>query len=309
MNIGVTGGAGFIGSHIVDKLVQSGHNVTIFDLTDSKRTDASFIKLNILDRIDCNEKFKNFDVVFHLAAVSDVNYAIRNKSLTLDLNIKGTSNVLEACEYNKVKRMIFASTEWVYSGLENPNVVADEEQNLNPKKMDHVYSSTKFIGENIIQEYCKYIDLNYTILRFGIPYGERGRPGTVFYNFINNILESKDINIYGSGKQYRNFIYVKDLAEGCMAALSEKAENEIFNLSGSSQISIKDIAEKLKKVSEKSFHIQYIESRNEDFKGVTVSIKKAKELLNWVPRTEIDDGLLKYYKHLEDAKRSLPQIT
>lgn len=305
MNIGVTGGAGFIGSHLIDQLVKDGHNVTVFDKCKANRKDVRHVNIDILSKQDCIKNFKDIEVMYHLAAVSDVNIAIKNRNLTVALNISGTINVLEACEENCVDRIIFASTEWVYSGLENNNDIAHEGQNLRLDKMGHIYTSTKYIAESIVESYCRSSNLNYSILRFGIPYGPRGRNGTVFFNFINNILEGKSIKVFGTGEQYRNFIYIEDLAEGCIAALSSEAKNEIINLSGAKQITINQIAIMLKEISKHPVKIEYIDIRQEDFKGVEVSNNRAKILLNWEPKTSLEEGLTKYYDYMVE-KSSVP---
>jgi len=297
MNILVTGGNGFIGSHVVDKLKNSGHNVTIYDLAKPYTKNLNHINADILDQNKLSESTKDIDVIYHLAAVSNVNKAYEDPTKCINLNSTGTINVLEAARKNNVKRIIFASTVWVYAGTKEENV--DETSPFHMPGAGHIYTSTKIAGELYCHDYKELYGQDFTILRYGIPYGPRARETTVIPIFVRKAINKEPLTINGSGKQYRNFVYVEDLAEGNVLALKEAAKNQIYNLDGTIPITIKEVAEAIKSILG-NVKIVHKEAREGDYKGKTVSSEKAKRDLGWEPKTDFLEGMKKYinwYKH------------
>jgi len=286
----VTGGTGFIGSHVVDQLLLQDHETTVLDQRKPERDDVRYIDCDILDLDGLTKSFKDIDVVYHLAAVSNVNNVYKKPINSVEINSTGTVKVLEAARKADVSRVIFASTEWVYSGLTTEEIIT-EETLLKPT--EHLYSATKIASEYYCVSYWELYQVAFTVLRYGIPYGPRARSGTVFPIFVGNALKGKPLFIFGKGDQFRQFLYVTDLAIGNVAALNEKAKNQIYNITGIEKITVKRIAETIQQLID-NVEIIYKEARPGDYKGVTISIEKAKKDLKWEPKVSFKEGLRNY---------------
>lgn len=292
MNVGVIGGSGFIGSHVVDKLIEHGHEVTVFDIMKPHRNDVRHIYIDITDLSKTTVALTgDSDAVYLLAAMADVNDVYKNPVEAGVVNIIGVANVLEAARRNEIDRVILASTVWVY-GLSSETEV-DESTPLHIEKADHVYTSSKIAAELYCHSYKKLYGQNFTILRYGIPYGPRARGGTVVAIFVRKALNGEPLTIFGDGSQYRNFIYVEDLAEGNVAALKDVAKNQTYNLEGMRPITVKEVAETVKKLIG-DVEIEYKEERPGDFEGKRVSAEKAKIELGWVPKVDFEEGVRRY---------------
>jgi UDP-glucose 4-epimerase len=290
MKVLVTGGSGFIGSHIIDQLIEKKHEVTNLDLVPSHRTDINYVNCSILDIEGLVKAFKDIEIVYHLAAVSNVNNVYQAPIESVDINSTGTVKILEAARQANVKRVIFASTEWVYSGLITDQFITED---MLLKPTEHLYSATKIASEYFCVSYWELYKMPYTILRYGIPYGPRARRGTVFPIFVGNALKGLPLSILGKGDQFRQFIYISDLATGNVAALSDKAKNQTYNITGAEKITVKMIAEKIQELIE-NVQIIYKESRPGDYQGVNISIEKAKKDLEWKPKVPFKEGLKLY---------------
>ena len=294
MNVGVIGGSGFIGSHVVDKLIEQGHEVTVFDIMKPHRNDVRHIYIDITDLSKAAVALTGgYDAIYLLAAMADVNDVYKNPVVAGEVNILGVANVLEAARQNEIGRVIFASTVWVY-GLSSEREV-DECTPLHVDKADHVYTSSKIAAELYCHSYQKLYGLNFTILRYGIPYGPRARGGTVIAIFVRNALNGEPLTISGDGSQYRNFIYVDDLAAGNVAALKDVAKNQTYNLEGMRPITVKEVAETVKKLIG-DVEIENMAGRPGDFEGKTVSAGKAKRELDWEPEVDFEEGVRRYIK-------------
>jgi len=292
MNIGVIGGSGFIGSHVVDKLLEQGHEVTVFDIMKPHRDDIRHIYIDITDLSKtCVALTGAYDVVYMLAAMADVNDVYKNPVEAGEVNILAVANVLEAARRSGIGRVILASTVWVYEMAEEEKV--DEDVPLALSKTKHVYTASKVAAELYCHAYQKLYGQNFTILRYGIPYGPRARGGTVIAIFVRKALNGEPLTIFGDGLQYRNFIYVEDLAEGNVAALKDVAINQTYNLEGIRPITIKEIAETVKKLIG-NVTIEYKEARPGDYGGAIVSAAKAKEELGWEPKVDFEEGMRRY---------------
>jgi len=298
MNILVTGGSGFIGSNLVDKLIERGHRVRVFDLIPPHRKDAEFFHGDLLDMAAIMDAMKDVDIVYHLAAVSNVDLAKNNPILCVRVNSEGTIHVLEAARRTGVRRVIYASTVWVYENCKDD--VCTEESPLGPPS--HLYTSTKLQGEFYCQNYQKMYGIDYTILRYGIPYGPRGRKETVIPIFVEKALKSEPLSIQGTGEQYRYFLYIEDLAEGNVSALNDIATNKTYNLEGKEKVTIKSIAENIQKILG-NVKIEFIEARKADFPGRVVCAEKAKRELGWEARTPFEEGIRKYIEWYKDQMK------
>src|SRR5689334_15635679 len=206
-----------------------------------------------------------------------------------ELNSRGTLNVLDAARELGVKRVVYASTIWVYSDVEGDS--ADEETPL--KAPAHLYSATKLAGELYCRSYAELYGLEYTILRFGIPYGPRARPAAVIPMFVNKALAGDPLTLAGGGKQTRRFVYVEDLAEGCVAGLAPDAAGRIYNLVSDEDTAICDIAEQVQQIFG-NVEIIHTEGRAGDFKGAEVSGTRAATELGWTAKTPFNEGVRKY---------------
>lgn len=291
MKVAVIGGSGFIGSHVVDKLLEANHDVTVFDIMRPHREDVRHIFLDLFDfhRVAI-ALAGNYEAIYLLAAVANVNDVFKNPLETALLNFQGTVNVLEAVR-RYGGRLIFASTVWVY--MLGEKVEVTEDTPLLVQNVNHPYTASKVAAELYIQSYNKIYGLEFTILRYGIPYGPRGREGTVITNFIKRALRKEPLIIHGDGSQYRNFIYVEDLAEGNVAALQEIARNKIYNLEGMRPITIREVAETISKVFG-GIPIEFREARAGDFVGRISSNAKAWQELKWKPKVDLEEGVKKY---------------
>lgn len=292
MNIGVIGGSGFIGSHVVDKLMAYGHEVTVFDIKKPHRGDVAHIHIDITDLSKTAVALTgDYDVVYLLAAMADVNDVYRNPVEATQVNILGVTNVLEAARRSNISRIILASTTWVYELAAAGNV--DEDSSFYVERANHVYTTQKVAAELLCHSYHQTYGQEFTILRYGIPYGPRARGGTVLAIFVKRAFDGEPLTILGDGKQYRNFIYVEDLAEGNVAALKDVAVNQTYNLEGKRPVTVREVAETVQKLVGE-VDIEYKEVRAADFSGSTVSFEKARQELGWEPKVDFEEGAKKY---------------
>ena len=291
MKIAVTGGSGFIASHVVDHLLSAGHEVVVIDhRVRPHRDDVQFEDIDVLSLSALIQATAGCDFIFHLAAVSNVNYAHKYPVYTVDLNINGTANVLEAARLNGVKRVFFASTVWIYTGTRGHGSLTEDEPFHLPDA-GHIYTTSKIASEMIIHNYWQLYRQPFTILRYGIPYGPRMREELVIPIFIRKALKGEPIVIQGDGSQYRNYVYIEDLARAHLLALNQKAENQVYNLEGSRRISIADIAQTINRVLGGGIQIKYVPARPGDYAGKEVSAQKIRDELGWEPRIDFEEGM------------------
>jgi UDP-glucose 4-epimerase len=296
----VTGGEGFIGSHIVDKLRDKGIEVRVYDLAiPTHRKDIEYYQASLLDFDALRFAMNGMDIVFHLGAIADVKDVFEEPHYSEAINVRGTINVLEAARKNEnVKRVIYGSTTWVYSDTKGN--ILDEDAPLGAPS--HIYTATKIASEYYCQCYSKLYNLPVTILRYGIPYGPRAREGAVIPTFVKRALNGEPLTIAGDGSQYRKFVYVEDLAEGNVLALREIAKNKIYNLEGTEKISIRQIAETIQKILGK-VEIKYVEARPGDFSGKEILATRAKEELGWKPKVPFEEGVKRYIEWYKESQK------
>jgi UDP-glucose 4-epimerase len=292
MRVGVTGGAGFIGSHVVDALVGAGHDVTVIDPRPAHRSDVAHMAVSVLDEPAVAEATTGLDALLHLAAVADVNDVVRDPVAAVDLNVGGTARVLEAARQNGIGRVILASTVWVYSSVPAPDAAAvDESACFSLRAARHVYTSSKLAAEMLCHDYWNMYQLPFTVLRYGIPYGPRMRPSLVIPIFVRKALAGEPLTVAGDGTQHRKFVYVEDLARGHVLALNERSANQTYNLDGRETITILRIAETVLRLTGSQRPIQFVPARSGDYAGTEVSSEKARAELGWEPEIDFDEGM------------------
>ena len=277
-NILVTGGSGFIGSHIVDKLIDLQYKVRVLDIKEPHRNDIDFIQGSIVSKRDIEKSVKGIDAVFHFGGFSNIDLVKSHPLETVQLNIWGTTLLLEECYKKKVKRFILASSVYV-----------NEDKG-------HLYTASKRSAELVCASYNKLYKLPYTILQLATAYGPRSRNKDVISIFVECILNGKNIVIHGDGKQKRNFIFVEDLANGCVASLKQKGENKTFILAGKETISIKQLAKTIIKLTKNDIEINYnpSKSREDDYCGYVLNQDKFQKEIGWSPKVDIIEGIKKY---------------
>ncbi len=290
MRCAVTGGAGFIGSHVVDYLIQGGHEVVVLDhKAKPHRRDAESRDVDIRNLSALLAATEGCDFIFHLAAVSNVNEAAQQPLECIAVNIGGTANVLEAARQNGVKRVVFASTVWVYSGAYGDNF--NEDSPFFVPRAGYIYTSSKIAGELLIHDYWRLYKQPFTILRYGTPYGPRMRETLVIPIFLKKAFAGEALTVAGDGSQYRNFVYVEDLARAHLLMMSDKAENQTYNLEGRRKVTVREVAETIDRLLGGEVRIEYIPARLADYPGKQISIEKARRELGWEPMVDFEEGM------------------
>ena len=293
MKIAVTGGSGFIGSHVVDRLNAAGHEVTVIDTRPPHRVDVGYRDVDISDLPGLVRATTGCDAVFHLAAVSNVNDAHADPVGTMEINVTGTARVCDAARRNQIGRVILASTVWVYASAPGEGPLT-EDAPLAPTGTGHVYTASKVAAELTVSSFGDLYGLPYTILRYGIPYGPRMREELVIPRFMASARDGTRITIQGDGLQYRNYLYVEDLADAHVLALTAAGANQVFNLEGPAPVSIRDVAETARALVNPQTKIEYVAARPGDYAGREISAAKAGALLGWTPTTSFDEGMRRY---------------
>lgn len=294
MKVLVTGGAGFIGSHIVDKLIKMNYEVVVVDnlSTGNKNnlnSNALFYRMDITDN-KLNDIFLNEkpQYVIHLAAQVSVPYSLKNPLLDCRSNIIGTLNLLECCKNNNVEKLIYSSSAAVYG---EPQYLPVDE--LHPVFPQSNYGISKHAAEMYIKGYSGIYGLNYIILRYSNVYGPRQESkseGGVIAIFTENILGNKPLVILGSGEQTRDFIFVNDVADANIAALTT-AENQIINISTNTSTSINSLIKVCENILGNKINPNYSEGLPGDIFTSVLDNTKAKQLLGWYPKHSLVDGL------------------
>lgn len=300
MKICVTGGSGFIGSHLVQKLLDKGYDVSVLDLRKPVQ-DVEWLRKDMRD--DLGNIFSNFNLVFHLAALANARKSSEDPKLCHDINIKGTLNVLNAALKGDVERVLLASSSWVCGAQEGD--VVNERSPFHLDNINTIYGASK-IGQELLcfSFYSEYKGPKYTVFRYGIPYGERMWRGLVVRAFMEMAERTGVLSIMGDGKQFREFMYVGDLAEGHLHALKPVAENKIYNLTGGRPITIEEIAKEV--VKHFPAKIDYIPQARVEPKIKRVHNWLAENELGWVPRTTLEDGIrlcAEWWKTLTDEQK------
>jgi UDP-glucose 4-epimerase len=302
----VTGGSGFIGSHVVDKLYDSGYEPRIYDLQESAHHEPGSVDTVVGDLFDHETlcaAMQDCDAVVHLAAYADVGIVAKEPVEAEECNSRGTLAVLEAARATDT-RVIYGSTIWVY-GASGDGLI-DEAAPLGLP--DHLYTASKLAGEMYCSSYAELYDVPCTILRFGIPYGPRARPAAVIPIFVSKALKGEPLTIAGDGLQTRRFVYVEDLAEGIVAGLTQGDENRVYNLAGDETVTIRELADIVSDLIDDT-EIVHTPGRNGDFGGAVISNERAAKELDWRASTPLREGVRRYLAWLapERAPAAAPE--
>ncbi len=278
MNVLITGGSGFIGSHVVDKLMEAGYKVRVLDVKAPYRDDVEFMKGDVLSRPVLAKALNGMEVVYHLAGFSDINLVKGDPVRTIESNILGTAYLLEECRKAGVKRFLFASSVYAHS------------------RKGHLYTTSKLSSEMLCGDYNTLYSLPYTVLRYGTAYGPRSREADVISIFVERALKDQDLVIHGSGGQKRNFIYVEDMASGSVAALKKGGENKTYVFAGTETVSIRSLAEIVKgEINDRvKILLDVSGEREDDYQGELDGLEKTIAELDWTPATSLPEGIRKY---------------
>tara|TARA_B100001123_G_C15344700_1_gene1036464 strand:+ start:5381 stop:6370 length:990 start_codon:yes stop_codon:yes gene_type:complete len=303
----VTGGAGFIGSNLVEKLVQLGHQVIVVDnLSTGRLSNLKNVKKKIkfinIDLSSCSEKslnryFKNVDWVFHLAGLADIVPSITEPQKYFNTNVIGTLNVLKSCRKLNIKKFIYAASASCY-GIPK-KYPTNEKSKIDPQ---YPYALTKLIGEQMVLHWAKIYNMPNISLRFFNAYGPRSRTtgayGAVFGVFLAQKLKSKPLTIVGDGKQTRDFIWVIDLVDAAILAAKKGKNGEIYNLGSGKETSVNKIAKIIggKKI--------FVPKRPGEPNRSMADISKIKSQLNWSPKISIEEGVRLLLDRIEDWKEA-----
>jgi UDP-glucose 4-epimerase len=293
MKIIVTGGSGFIGSHLVERLVKEKHNVVVIDNfsigkvknLDKIKKKIIIIKKDITKLADDEKIFKNTDCIFHLAALADIVPSIENPKKYFEVNVDGTFKVLSLARKYNIKRFVYSASSSCY-GIPKKFPTA-ENCKMSPQ---YPYALTKRLGEELVLHFAKVYKLNATSLRFFNVYGPRARTsgtyGAVFGVFLAQKLAKLPLTIVGNGKQKRDFTYVSDVVDALIkVSKHKKLRGEVFNVGSGRTVSINKIVKllKCKKI--------YIPKRPGEPEITFANIKKIKKQVQWRPKISVEEGV------------------
>lgn len=297
----VTGGAGFIGSYLVEKLLGLGIEVHVFDNLSSGRLEQ------VPDKAVFHEADIRFEetgrlleriapqAVFHLAAQADVQKSLQNPSYDTCVNVLGTVNLLQACVNAKVRKLIFASTSAVYGDLQSDTI--GEEDATEPISY---YGLSKLVAERYIRLFALLYGLPYTILRYANVYGARqtvkGEGGVVAL-FMNRVRQGEPLIVHGDGEQTRDFIYVGDIVSANIAAM-ERGDGQTIQVSTGTPTSVNALTRLIRDIHGEEFPIAHQQARAGDIRYSCLRNEKARELLAWQPQYSVLSGLKKTYQEL-----------
>ncbi|MCL4417312.1 MAG: GDP-mannose 4,6-dehydratase [Actinobacteria bacterium] len=317
MNILVTGGAGFIGSNLCEKLICADKKIICIDnfndYYNPKIKEENLINLeggpnfilyrmDILDREKLEEVFikHHFDMVIHLAARAGVIPSIFNACLYEEVNVQGTINILECCRKYGIGKFIFASSSSVYGG--NKKIPFSEEDNVD--RPISPYAATKKAGELICYTYSHLFNISVYCYRFFTVYGPRQRPEMAIYKFTRLITEGKPIEIFGDGTSSRDYTYVEDIVDVIASNLENVKGYEIINLGNSHPVKVTELIEFIEKAANKKAVVKYAGAQAGDVPATYADILKAKKMLKYNPKTRIEEGINKFMAWYINSRKS-----
>ncbi|MEY3395628.1 MAG: hypothetical protein RL346_1864 [Verrucomicrobiota bacterium] len=308
----ITGGAGFIGSHLAERLLREGNRITILDdfngyydpnlktrNLQAIRNDIRLIRGDIRNEelIDRSFSEGKFDQVVHLAARAGVRPSITDPKLYYSTNIDGTFNLLDACRRHGVGRFTFASSSSVY-GI-NKKVPFSESDAL--ERTISPYAATKLAGEQICSNYAHLFGIRCQCLRFFTVYGPRQRPDLAIAKFTKHILSGIPIQQYGDGTTARDYTYIEDIINGVVAAIAYDDDSfNIFNLGGSATTTLGELIRMIEEATGKTALIERLPDQLGDVPRTYADVEKSRNLLGYEPQTPIREGINKYVKWYQE---------
>jgi len=302
----VTGGAGFIGSNLVDELVKRGHHVTVLDnfstgrrsnLSQHSKKDIKIVNIDISKEKKLDRYFKGISYVFHLAALADIVPSIENPDKYYKSNVVGTFNVLQASRRSKIKKFIYAASASCYGFPKK--FPTNEKEKIKP---EYPYSFTKWQAEELIMHWSGLFNFPAISLRFFNIYGPRSRTsgayGAVFGVFLAQKISNKPLTIVGNGNQTRDFLHVRDLTKAIIKAAYSKKTGKIYNVAGGKEVTVNKIA---KLIGGKKIKIPKRPGEPDRSLG---DISKIKKELNWKPKIKIESGVKDLLKNIDYWKKA-----
>jgi UDP-glucose 4-epimerase len=294
MKILVTGGAGFIGSHVVDCLVRKEHEVVVVDDLSSGKEEfvnekAKFYKKDVTENLDDIFEVEKPEIVLHMAANIMLRHSMEDPIYDAKNNIIATINVLEVCRKFKVRKIIYTSTGGARVG--NPEYMpVDEDHPINPTSP---YGISKHTGEHYVWLYKELYGLDYLIFCFGNVYGPREDPRTKRLSalFIQKLLNDETPEIFGDGEQTRDFLYVLDLAEFIVESINKNPEHKLFHIANGKGTSVNKVFEILKNISGFKKNAKHIEAVKGEVKDIVLDTSLAQKELGWEPTRSVEEGL------------------
>tara|TARA_B110000858_G_C17717783_1_gene433744 strand:+ start:158 stop:1135 length:978 start_codon:yes stop_codon:yes gene_type:complete len=300
MKVLVTGGAGFIGSHLLEKLIKEGHEITVIDNFSTGRIENISNFLNDIELLEADiskegvwqESFKNKDWVIHLAALADIVPSIEDPKKYFDSNVTGTLNILESCYKFKINRLVYSASSSCY-GI--PDNYPTKENSLIDTR--YPYALTKHLGEQLVLHWEKVYKIPTVSLRFFNVYGTKSRTsgtyGAVFGVFLAQKLAGKPLTVVGDGSQTRDFTYVSDVVEAIYATLESSISGEVINIGSDNTYSVNELVALLEG------DVTYIPKRPGEPDCTWADISKAKKLLNWKPSISLQEGVKKLLENID----------
>lgn len=308
MKILVTGGAGFIGSHLMRKLQDAGHEAVALDnlstgLEENLLPTMRLVVKDIHDpEVEALFQEEHFDAVVHLAAQTLVSDSMTDPENDMYQNVAGTVRILECCRKYGVKRIIFSSSAATYGDVAEAALPIAETL---PQVPLSFYGLTKKTAEKYLELYHLAYGLDYVVLRFANVYGERqgdGGEGGVISIFTKRLSQGKGITIFGDGKQTRDFVYAGDIADGVLAALMTDAVNTAYNLSTTEETSLNELVEVLSDIAGHPITPAHDKPREGDIYRSSLNNEKAICNLQWQPKISLKEGLTRTYRDFESRK-------
>ena len=314
MNLLITGGAGFIGSHLCEALLEKGHLVICIDNFNDyydprikerniekclKNKNFTLFRKDVTNLDELEEIFKKnkFEQIIHLAAAVGVRDSINRPFYFEEVNIKGTLNLLELCREFGLKKFIFISSSSIYG--ENEKIPYSESDPTN--NIISPYAATKKSAEILCKTYSKLYGINITCLRLFTVYGPRGRPEMAPYKFTKLIDEGKELPMFGDGNSKRDYTYVSDIVEGIVSAVDKEFKFEVINLGNSKPIELKEFISIIEKTVGKKAKIKRLSPQKGDVFITFADISKAKKLLNYSPKVDLEKGMVNFFEWYKNS--------
>ncbi len=318
----VTGCAGFIGFNLSKKLIKEGHNVYGVDSLNNAY-DKKFKELRLqnlesesnfhfsntdLSNEDSINELIDIDIVYHMGARAGVRQSFKDPLSYIKDNTIATTNVANFCKNNAISKMILASTSSIYGNSGDKKMVEDIDEKINPPS---IYASTKLSGETLAKTILSSEDTNLIITRFFTVYGPYGRPDMSILRFIHWIMENKEVRIFGDGEQRRSFTYIEDVID-LLIKVQNCDSDETFNVGNNKTSSLNEVVEIIESYSHKKAQILHEPRAFRDPDVVLPSLSKSKNILNWEPKTNIEDGIkttIEWYSSFQDKIKDFTYIS